>query len=423
MGLPALPHWESVPADTGAAIREVKAAIRARLEANGTTVEQTFDAIECRITSRIEEIHADHAAGRSAWTTIAYEDIRRGTVTSDQLDHLQASGCLVVRGHFAHEQALRWDADIVDYVETNDFFGKYRGPGDGFFSRVGANIEIYPIYWSSAQMEARQSDRMATVQSFLNRRWTFETDDRQWFDPDRHAMYPDRIRRRPPGTDAKGLGPHIDTGKLDLWMTSAYQQAFRHVFDGTVDQYDPWDAAYRTAGPQHDSSTMCSAFRTFQGWTALCDMQADQGVLRAVPIPSAMAYVLLRPLLADIADDDMCGVEPNRAFALTQTHHPLLMEAFSRIPDVRAGDSVWWHCDTIHGVEPVEKQQGWGNVMYIPSAPWCERNARYASAVGTAFLDGSSPGDFPDENYERDWLNRFQAAQLNDAGRAALLLD
>jgi Protein of unknown function (DUF1479) len=33
------------------------------------------------------------------------------------------------------------------------------------------------------------------------------------------------------------------------------------------------------------------------------------------------------------------------------------------IPDVTAGDSVWWHVDMIHSVAPVEDQQGWGNVM------------------------------------------------------------
>jgi hypothetical protein len=43
---------------------------------------------------------------------------------------------------------------------------------------------------------------------------------------------------------------------------------------------------------------MCSVFRTFQGWTALCDMDHDQGVLHTVPVPEAMGYLMLRPLLA-----------------------------------------------------------------------------------------------------------------------------
>jgi hypothetical protein len=203
-------------------------------------------------------------------------------------------------------------------------------------------------------------------------------------------------------------------------MTQAYQKAFRHLFDGTVEQYDPWDAAYRTAGPQYPGTTMCSAFRTFQGWTALSDMDHDQGVLHTVPIPSAMAYLMLRPLLADVPDDDMCGVTVNQVFPASETWHPLLMQALSAIPDVRAGDSVWWHCDLVHSVAPVRNQRGWGNVMYIPAAPWCPRNRQYAASVREAFSTGSSPADFPAEHYERGWAGRFAASDLNATGRRGL---
>ena len=269
-------------------------------------------------------------------------------------------------------------------------------------------------------MQARQSERMARVQAFLNAQWASESDGVQWFDPARDSLYPDRIRRRPAGTNSGGLGPHLDPGTLDLWMTQAYQRAFRHLFDGTVEQYDPWDAAHRTAGPQYDGTTMCSAFRTFQGWTALSDMDHDQGVLHTVPVPEAMGYLMLRLLLDDVADDDMCGVTVNQTFPASDTWHPLLLEALSGIPDVRAGDSVWWHCDMIHSVAPVTDQRGWGNVMYIPAAPWCPRNERYAASVREAFLTGSSPADFPAEHYERSWPDRFGPDRLNDIGRRGL---
>ncbi|MGO1167852.1 MAG: YbiU family protein, partial [Janibacter sp.] len=231
---------------------------------------------------------------------------------------------------------------------------------------------------------------------------------------------PDRIRRRPPGTDSAGLGTHSDPGTLDLWMTSEYQRAFRHLFDGDVEAYDPWDAAHRTAGPQYPGSTMCSAFRTFQGWTALSDMDHDQGVLHTVPVPEAMAYLMLRPLLSDVSEDEMCGVTTNQVFPASTRWHEDVLEALTGIPDVQAGDSVWWHCDMIHSVAPVEDQQGWGNVMYIPAAPWCPRNERYAESVREAFLSGSSPTDFPEEHYEREWSERFTAEQLNATGLRGL---
>ena len=421
--LPALPHWESTPSDLKAAIREVKAALRARIAASGRTVEEVFAVVEERVAARVTEIVAEKARGETVWPVVDYADIAAGTVPAATLDKLHRRGCLVVRGHFPREQALAWDRAIVDYVENNRFFETYRGPGDDFFGSVGSKPEIYPIYWSSAQMEARQSDRMARVQAFLNRQWRSESDGVRWFDPERDSLYPDRIRRRPPGADSGGLGTHLDPGTLDLWMTRAYQQAFRHLFDGTVEQYDPWDAAHRTAGPQYPSSTMCSVFRTFQGWTALSDMDHDQGVLHTVPIPEAMAYLMLRPLLPDVPDDDMCGVTVGHVFPANERWHPLLLQAVAGIPDVRAGDSVWWHCDMVHGVDPVTDQKGWGNVMYIPAAPWCPRNEAYAADVREAFATGSSPSDFPAEHYERTWPDRFPAERLNRTGRRGLGLE
>ena len=421
--LPALPHWEATPDDLPGAIRQVKAALRARITASGRSVEDVFAVIEKRVRAGVEQIAAEKARGDAVWPVIDYADIAAGTVTADQLARLRQRGCLIVRGHFDRDQALGWDQDIVSYVESNRFFETYRGPGDDFFGSVGSRPEIYPIYWSPAQMQARQSDRMARVQAFLNAQWTSQSDGVQWFDPQRDSLYPDRIRRRPEGADSAGLGTHLDPGTLDLWMTQAYQRAFRHLFDGTVEAYDPWDAAYRTAGPQYPGTTMCSAFRTFQGWTALSDMAHDQGVLHTVPIPEAMGYLMLRPLLSDVPDDDMCGVTTNKVFPVSDTRHPLLLEALTGIPDVRAGDSVWWHCDMIHSVAPVQNQRGWGNVMYIPAAPWCPRNERYAAAVREAFITGASPSDFPAENYERDWPNRFQPGDLNQTGRRGLDLD
>ena len=338
--LPALPHWDTTPEDLPAAIREVKATLRARIAASGRSVEEVFAVIEHRVRDRVDEIVAAKERGEPVWPEIDYADIASGAVPAAALGQVRRRGCLVVRGHFPREQALAWDQGIVDYVESNRFFENYRGPGDDFFGSVGSRPEIYPIYWSPAQMQARQSDRMARVQAFLNGQWISESGGVRWFDPGRDSLYPDRIRRRPPGTDSKGLGTHLDPGTLDLWMTQDYQRAFRHLFDGTVEQYDPWDATYRTAGPQYPGSTMCSAFRTFQGWTALCDMAHDQGVLHTVPIPEAMGYLMLRPLLADVPEDDMCGVTVNQVFPVSRKWHEPLLPALTGLPDIQAGDSV-----------------------------------------------------------------------------------
>ena len=41
----ALPHWDTTPEDLPAAIREVKAALRARIAASGRSVEEIFAVI------------------------------------------------------------------------------------------------------------------------------------------------------------------------------------------------------------------------------------------------------------------------------------------------------------------------------------------------------------------------------------------
>jgi Protein of unknown function (DUF1479) len=275
---------------------------------------------------------------------------------------------------------------------------------------------IYPIYWSVPQMQARQDDRMTAVRRFLNSFWKHESQGRIWFDPDRDTAYPDRVRRRAPGADSGGLSPHTDSGSVERWLLPAYQSVFRHVYSGSWREYDPWDGAYRTEVQEFPSTVMCSAFRSFQGWTALSDMTPDQGVLHTVPIPSAMAYLLLRALQDDVADDDLCGAVNGQALAVTDRYHGVLRPALTPIPAVEPGDTVWWHADLIHSVGAVTGQRGWANVMYIPAAPYCAKNAAYGRACGQAFLTGASPGDFAAEDYETTWTGRATVEDLSETG-------
>jgi hypothetical protein len=151
-------------------------------------------------------------------------------------------------------------------------------------------------------------------------------------------------------------------------------------------------------------------------------MRPGDGVLHVLPIPSAMAYVLLRALQDDVPEDDLCGAANGQALPLSERWHALLMPALVSIPPVEPGDTVWWHGDLIHCVADDTTRERWGNVMYIPSAPWCEKNAAYAKACGQAFLRGASPGDFAAEDYEADWHDRPQPEDLSPIGRQQLAL-
>lgn len=399
----------TLPVDYKKNIIEMKKQLRAQI----SDVEGLFRQVCEKIETEIAAARAEEAANGTAWPQISWAALAEGRVSDAQIAQVKRRGCLVVRQTFDRDDALAMDKSMLHYLDANHFDEVYRGPGDNFFGSLEASRpEIYPIYWSHAQMEARQSQEIGTVQSFLNRLWKFGDHQGAWFNPDVNIIYPDRIRRRLPGTTSKGLGAHTDSGALERWLLPAYQKVFRKIFTNRFEEYDPWDAAFRPDVNEYDveNTTKCSAFRTFQGWTALSDMQTGQGLLHVVPVPEAMAYVLLRPLLDDVPEDELCGVAPGRVLPVSEKWHPHLIKGLCSIPELQAGDSVWWHCDVIHSVAAVEDQQGWGNVMYIPAAPLCEKNVAYARKVHEALKTGASPADFPAKTMKQTG----QADSLNE---------
>jgi hypothetical protein len=409
-----------LPSDVPAAIREAKARLR---ESVGD-VAGALAELEAAMRAEVAAVVAEREAGRESFPIVRFADIAAGTVPPDTIASIRRRGCAVVRGNFPRARAEGWNAALAAYLEENRFAESYRGPADDVFGGLASSKpQIYGVYWSKPQVEARQDENMVAVRSFLNSFWRHESEGQSWFDPTRDTAYPDRIRRREPGSPSLGLSPHADNGSIERWLLPAYQKVFRHVFSGRGRDYDAWDAAYRTEIYEYPSTVMCSAFRTFQGWTALSDMQPTDGVLHVVPIPSAMAYVLLRALQDDVAPDGLCGAVNGQALPISERWHPVLLPALSPIPAVEPGDSVWWHCDLIHCVADDSTRERWGNVMYIPSAPYCEKNARYGAACGRAFLTGASPSDFAPEDYEVAWTGRGTLADLTPLGRKQLGLD
>jgi hypothetical protein len=407
----------AVHVDFPAAIRAAKTGLRARIG----DYAGVFAEVERSMKRQVAEIVAIRERGDEVWPVVRFSDVAAGTVPGGTVAAVRRRGCAVVRGTFARERAEAWDAELVSYLDRNDFTDRYTYLDDGVFGGLAAGRpSIFPIYWSRPQMEAREDPNMVAVRRFLNGFWKHESQGRVWFDPNQDTAYPDRVRRRAPGASSAGLSPHVDSGSVERWLLPAYQRVFRHVFDGDPSSYDPWDGAHRTQVDEYPSTVMCSAFRTFQGWTALSDMARTEGVLNVLPIPDAMVYLLLRALQDDVADDDLCGAANGQSLPVDATHHGVLLPAMSPIPDIEPGDTVWWHGDSVHSVDPVTDQQGWGNVMYIPAAPHCAKNAAYAADCGRAFLAGESPSDFAPEHYEAGWTGRPGPADLSPTGRLQL---
>ena len=197
---------------------------------------------------------------------------------------IQRRGCAVVRGHFPREQAQAWDAELVDYG-TATTSSRTTGALGRLLLHRRLQARDLPDLLVRPQMEARQSDEMANVQSFLNSFWRNEPTVSNGSTPTVTRSHPDRVRRRPPGTNSGGLGHHldpgtprsVDDGRLPARLRSPLGRHRRGVL--ALGRRSPAPPVRSTRF--HDAS----AFRTFQGWTALSDMDHDQGVLHAVPIP------------------------------------------------------------------------------------------------------------------------------------------
>jgi len=407
--------------DLPAAIRAVKRQLRLALP----DYRAVFAQLHSEMQRQVETIVAERRQGLDVIPQIAGSDIAAGTVTPAEIARIRQRGCCVIRGVFPQQQAMRWDAEIADYLARNrlDLRLSQRAD-DHYFGELAASTpQIYGIYWSRPQCIARQSPALTDCRVFLNRLWRFESAGQRHFNPDQTLVYADRLRRRPPGSGALGLSPHCDGGSVERWLDEHYRQVYRHVFAGNWQHYDPYDAAFRTTVREIPSPAVCSMFRTFQGWTALTEQGPGDGTLQLVPIANAMAYLLLRALQDDVADDDLCGALPGRALSLMPQWHAVLQDGLTSIPLLYPGDAVFWHCDVIHAVEDEHRGAGWSNVMYIAAAPGCAKNDAYLARQMPAFLAGQSPPDFPADHFEVDFAGRMSAEALSPLGRMQSGLD
>jgi hypothetical protein len=242
------------------------------------------------------------------------------------------------------------------------------------------------------------------------------------FDPDFDYAYADRTRRRAPGDTTLGLSPHMDAGSYERWVDPAFQKIYASIFNGRLDQYDPWKAAYRTQTREFSSPAVSSMFRTFQGWTALTEQGPGDGTLELLPIANAIAYVLLRALQSDVPEDELCLAKPGRALGVNNEWHPDLTPGIIPIQTVTPGDTVWWHPDVVHAVGSEHTGTDFASVIYIGASPACNKNRTYALRQAQSFLSGTSAPDFAAEDYETNFNGRATEADLTDLGKRQMAL-
>jgi hypothetical protein len=397
------------------AIRAVKRKLRQELP----NYAEVCRNVESEIRRKVTQIVSERDAGEPVIPIVPYSEIERGGVSAKAIASIKDRGACIIGNVFAPEQARAWDDEIGRYVEENGLNEKLaHAAEDRYFGTLAAaKPQIYGIYWSRPQVQARQSESLTRTRIFLNRLWLADSEGRRHFNPDQVPVYADRIRRRPPGSTSLGLSPHVDGGSVERWLDGNFRNVYRYVFSGEWHKYNAFDAAWRPEAREMPSPAVCSMFRTFQGWTALTRQGKGDGTLQLIPIANGMVYMLLRALQDDVPETDLCGARPGRALSVQPEWHAPLLEALTSIPVMQPGDAVFWHSDVVHAVEDEHKGQGYSNVMYIGATVDCPKNTAYLARQAPAFLAGRTPPDFAPDDFEVDFNGRATEADLTPLGR------
>ena len=384
---------------------------------------ENFSKIENFIEKEIVQIENSKKSAENIIPEINFKDL------SDNLyefkNELKKRGCVIIRDVFDDTLMHQMNKDLESYIEENNYYEdqKKKADIDKYFSDLqSGKPQIFGLYWSKTQVNIRQSKELDVVKKWLNKLWINEHDGETIFDPNHELVYADRVRRREPGDKTLGLSPHCDAGSVERWVDKGYQGVYENIFADNFTEYDPFNAAYRNTTQEIESPAVSHVFRTFQGWVALTEQGPGDGTLQLIPIAKSMAFILTRALIDDVSENDLCGSKPARALCVNSTYHALLLRGLVSIPKMNAGDTVWWHPDVVHAVEDHHTGKGYSNVVYVGSTPYCDKNLSYAKKQSVKFLEGKSPPDFAEEDYEVRYKNRAKASDLTPLGKKQLAL-
>jgi hypothetical protein len=293
--------------------------------------------------------------------------------TDAEAAEIRRVGCFIARRTIPANTVDQAYQDLRQYVADN------RERVTGWPKETPSMLRLYD---SPTQIALRTHDRQLRLQKRLNALWHDGSSDVAT-EP---LLYSDGIRDRPPGQAFLGLGPHIDAGSLCRWACPQYRKAYAAIFSGTPENHDAFDLEIRKNAQQSlfpEGTAHSKVFRSFQGWTALTRAAASEGSIMLYPnVKAVIAYVLLRPFFApptkpdEVMDASKWTFDRTGAFfpgttkpdsqRLSRISHPHLRleECLVHIPDMAAGDTVWWHTDVSRSILVLSLAD-----FYLPGLP------------------------------------------------------
>lgn len=281
--------------------------------------------------------------------------LEKGFSDSEKAE-IKRIGAFVCRATIPEDEANMLYKDMSQYVAENKAYIQ---------GWPAESPSMLVLYNSPTQNTIRSHPNHLNLQRKLNQLWHgYDTTEGTSPEP---LAYFDGLRDRAPGQPFLGLGPHIDAGSLCRWADSNYRRVYDSILRGRPEAHDSFNIGLRKDADQalYKAMAHSSVLRTFQGWTALTPTQPREGTVMVYPnLNTAIAYVMLRPFFqppkdkgADIMDphtwtlseDDgwFPGTFKEQSQRLSRASHPHLRleECLVHMPRVKAGDTVWWHCD------------------------------------------------------------------------------
>ncbi|KAI7280375.1 DUF1479-domain-containing protein [Hortaea werneckii] len=327
---------------------------------------------------------------------------------NEQIATIKQTGCAVITGVIPEDESQRLYDGLQRYLKDNE--------GE-IASWPKESPSMYELYESPAQIAIRSDPNHIEIQRRLISLWSDSTADESSASGKLEPLaYLDGLRDRPPGQDFLGLGPHVDAGSLSRWADPVYRDAYAAIFTHDYSTYDAWDLGVRKSAKQDlfPAAAHSGVFRSFQGWTALTPAAPREGSLLLYPnVKAVVAYMLLRPFFKppktneygtpdldprkwELDDSDYFpGTMKTESQRLSRTSHPHLRleECLVHIPPIKAGDTVWWHSDLCHAVDPEHLGSQNASVVYIPACPSTPANSAYVRQQLRNILAGRPPPD------------------------------
>lgn len=351
-------------------------------------------------------------------------------------DEIHKRGAAVIRSVIPEDEARSYKFEIEEYVRRNPHTR-------GF---PASNPQVIELYWSSPQLRARTHPNLLKTQIALMTQLWHVSNTSSRVSLSTPLSYADRLRIRQPGDAHFALGPHQDGGSVERWEREGYGRGgvYDAVFSGQWESYHPFDASGRVGVVTnlYNGLGACSMFRMFQGWLAMSRCGPEQGTLLVNPLlKESTAYALLRPFFKPVKEleqtvgkdaflaeenwvftsggemtSDIQGATPGHGQEFPEGMHPHLEldRAMVHVPEVRPGDFVIWHCDTIHAVDKKHNGTTDSSVLYIPVCPTTEESSKYVARQREAFYEGTPAPDFPGGIGESQHVGRVMEDYLRD---------